>query len=276
MTVALSASSCFQTMKLRRIFSLFVFFILSSCTLNSGAAEFIAYRQAFEESRTASEALFDLLANAERKQQRIVADRTLKGMFDPNSTFLYTDLSDPPLASEYKRSFDTISRYNQIMVALVTGERARVLNDDLESLATSIVSLPGSVTGSSKLGAVEAFIPVLGTISEFSIGIHNRKIFAEELAGESEAVISLMIEMRNGAGTIVNFIRASSSKSKSEVEKLVADWVVLMDQNISALRQAQNAARNPQFGAADVQALQERIQEIRAAAKEVKEGLAQL
>lgn len=274
--VAIAASDSHRIKNFGRIFAYFAFLILSACTLNSGAAEFIAYRQAFEESRTASEALFDLLGNAERKQQRIVADRTLGGEFDPNSTFLYTDLSDPPLTNEYRLSFDTISRYNQLMVALVTGEQAQVLNDDLDALATSIVSLPASVTGSSNLAAAQAFVPILGTISEFTIGVQNRRIFAEELAAESEAVVSLMLEMRNGAGTIFKFIRASSSKSQSEVEKLVADWVVLMDRNISALRLAQNAARNPQFGAADVQALQDRIQEIRDAAKGVREGLAQL
>ena len=276
MAIANSASKNGSMRKLQWILACLSFLILSACTLNSGAAEFIAYRQAFEESRTASEALFDLLGNAERKQQRIVADRTLNGEFDPNSTFLYTDLSDPPLTSEYKLSFDAISRYNQLMVALVSGERARVLNDDLETLATSIVSLPGGLTGSSKLGAVEAFVPILGTISEFTIGAQNRVIFAEQLAEESESVMTLMIEMRNGAGTIFNFIRASSDKSQTDVEKFVADWVVLMDRNISALRQAQRSARNPQLGAADIQALQERIQEIRDAAEGVREGLAQL
>lgn len=276
MTNSFIALGHHQIRKLGRILIVFGLVFLSACTLNSGAAEFIAYRQAFEESRTASDALFDLLGNAERKQQRIVADRTLGGEFDPDSTYLYTDLSDPPLTSEYKRSFDAISRYNQLMVALVTGEQAQILNDDLEALATSIVSLPGSVTSSSKLSAVEAFVPILGTISEFSIGVQNRRIFAEELASESEAVVTLMLEMRNGAGTIFKFIRASSSKSQSEVEKLVADWVVLMDRNISALRQAQNAALNPHLSAADVQALQQRIQEIRDAAKGVREGLAQL
>ncbi|MGR3759254.1 hypothetical protein ACUXV3_03880 [Roseobacteraceae bacterium NS-SX3] len=274
--VVITASGFHRLDRFGRVFVSFLLLALSACALNSGAAEFIAYRQAFDESRTSSEALFDLLENAERKQQRIVADRTLGGEFDPNSAFLYTDLSDPPLTNEYKLSFDTISRYNQLMVALVTGERAQLLNDDLELLATSIVSLPASVTGSSKLAAAQTFVPILGTISEFAIGFQNRRIFAEELAVESEAVITLMLEMRNGAGTIFKFIRASSSKSQSDVEKLVADWVVLMDRNISALRLAQSAARNPQFGAADVKALQERVQEIREAAEGVREGLAQL
>ncbi len=262
--------------QLRNLFACFVLVFLSACTLNSGAAEFIAYRQAFEESRTASDLLFELLANAERKQQRIVADRTQAGEFDPNSAFLYTDLADPPLANEYKRSFDTISRYNELMVALVSGERARVLNSELEALATSIVSLPASLTGSSQLDAATAFVPILGTISQTAIGFQNRRVFAEELAADSDAVIALMQEMRNGADTIYKFIRASSSKSQSEVEKLVADWVVLMDRNIAALQLARNAARNPQFGAADIQALQQRIQEIRQAAEGVKKGLAQL
>ena len=274
--VAISASKFPLFDIIQRILVLSLVFVISACTLNSGAAEFIAYRQAFEESRTSSEALFDLLENAERKQQRIVADRTSGGEFDPDSAFLYTDLSDPPLTSEYRLSFDTISRYNQLMVALVTGEQAQLLNDDLEALATSIVSLPASVTGSSKLAAAQAFIPILGTISEFTIGAQNRRIFAEELAAESEAVVTLMLEMRNGAGTIFKFIRASSTRSQSDVEKLVADWVVLMDRNISALRLAQNAARNPQISSADIKALQDRVQEIKDAAKSVREGLAQL
>lgn len=274
--VAISASKFRLFDILQRISALSLVFVLSACTLNSGAAEFIAYRQAVEESRASSEALFDLLENAERKQQRIVADRTSGGEFDPDSAFLYTDLSDPPLTNEYRLSFDTISRYNQLMVALITGEQAQLLNDDLEALATSILSLPASVTGSSKLAAAQAFIPVLGTISEFTIGVQNRKNFAEELAAESEAVVTLMLEMRNGAGTIFKFIRSSSTRSQSDVEKLVADWVVLMDRNISALRLAQNAARNPQFSSADIKALQDRVQEIKDAAKSVREGLAQL
>ncbi|MDB6183176.1 hypothetical protein [Paracoccus fistulariae] len=249
---------------------------LSACTQPPGAARFIQYTEAFTASRQASEALFDLLEVAERDQARL-AYSAASAEFDPSRPYLYTNLSAPPLAREYRASFDAISQYNQLMVALITGENAGVLTKQSYELATGAFALAGTAISTEQLQGIVPVMEIISTVAKDALTGRDRRVFAEELAQSSEAVITLMRNIRSGGPLIYNMLRAAGGRADDATRrKLMADWLVLMDHNIETLQAAVNAAKNSSRASVDLKAIQERLTELESVAESIKGSLAEL
>jgi len=261
-------------LRLRKVISILLIVILSACAFTPGGAEFTAYREAFETSRSSSEALFDLLALAERKQEKLAAG-SAQYSFDPNAAYLYTDTADPPLTNEYRLSFNTISEYNQLMMGLLSGDSARTLSGDAQQLASEVSGTAAALAGKAAFLQVDTLISIAGTLSEAGLIYNNRNLFTQKLAGHSEAVVKLMKAMRDNSGQIYKNLSTTGANLEKH-QKVVADWVILIDRNIGALEAALDSAQNPRIQAADLVTLQNRMTEIRDAAKSVREGLAEL
>ncbi len=251
--------------------------LLIGCSITRGAAEFIAYRDAFQASRDASNSLFDLMEIAEREQERIVARRERNLDFNPDRDRIFSDLSIPPLTEEYRQSFEAVTRFNELMYGLVTGERAAVLTEQASGLAREIIGITELASGGASTFQTQPLLAILEATAQPAIALQNRRVFSAALADETDAVLALMAEMRAGTPTVFLYlITASGTEKQDEVVRLMADWVVLIDRNISALQEAQSAARSEAVSQIDLVALQARVSEVGAAVRAVREGLASL
>ncbi|WP_341213401.1 hypothetical protein [uncultured Limimaricola sp.] len=260
----------------RKCFAVLVFLALSACTPPRGAAQFIQYTEAFSASRQASEALFDLVEVAERDQARLAYNAEL-AEFDPSRPYLYSDLAAPPLASEYRTSFNVISRYNQLMVALITGESAGVLLTQVTELETSALAIAATATSTARLQGLASVMEVISVVARDAVAVRDRRVVAAELAQSADAVMRLMRTMRLGAPDIYNLLRATAgSDNDSTRRRLVADWIVLMDRNIEALQAAVIASENTSRASTEFQSLQARMTELQNAADSIKASLAEL
>lgn len=251
---------------------------VSACTQRAGFAEFVAYRDAFDASRAASDSLFDLLAVAEREQQRLAVPRG--GAFDPALASIHSDLAEPPLTREYRRAFATISRYNLVMAGLASGETAQSLSADMAALGTESLGLVSVLAPNvAAPAALRASLSVFQQISTIALTYRSRAVFVNELAANAEPVIAVMEEMRAGSPAIYDYLRAHGSGGAARedtLRRMVSDWVVLMDRNIAALRISTAAARSGSATGADVIALRNSLGEVRAAAEAVRKGIAEL
>lgn len=251
---------------------------VSACTQRAGFTEFVAYRDAFDASRAASDSLFDLLAVAEQEQQRLAVPRG--GAFDPALASIYSDLAEPPLTREYRRAFATISQYNLVMAGLASGETAQTLSAEITALGTESLGLVSALAPSAAApAALRASLPVFQQIATLALTYRSRAVFANELAANAEPVIAVMAQMRAGSPAIYDYLRAHGSGGAARedtLRRMVSDWVVLMDRNIAALRASAAAARSGSVAGADVIALRNSVGEVRAAAEAVRKGIAEL
>src|SRR6056297_1433042 len=113
--------------------------VLAGCANSAGIAEFAAYRGSFQELRASATPLFDLLEVEERERmegkKRDHVDRRATEDFVVKDAAIYSTLTEPPLTTAYRRSFDVVTRYNTVMAGLANGQRGSELAADAASLA---------------------------------------------------------------------------------------------------------------------------------------------
>lgn len=245
--------------------------VLISCAPRAGIEEFIAYRDAFEGSRAASEAMFDLLEIAEREQQRLAAPAG--GRFDPDQAGVFSEIADPPLTDTYRRAFTAISRYNQVMVGLASGETAASLSADLGALGSDGLGFAAAVVPGSNVVGLAEFVPVFQQISRIALTQRARVVFSQELAQNADAVLELMAVMRAHTPEAFDYLRTAGQTEDRRV--MLSNWVVLLDRNSVSLRLAANAARDGTT-VGDLAAIRASVAEMNQAATALRQSIAQL
>lgn len=215
---------------------------LLSCTLNAGVAEFVAYRDAFEASRGASDSLFDLLSIAERNERQLIAPRGPE--FSVPDAPAFATIGEPPLTAAYRRAFATITQYNLVMVGLASGTSARQLSGEIAGLASDSTSLAAVLVPGLEVNLLP-FRELAETLGAIALTLPTRARFQQELVANSEPVIQLMRQMRDGSPLIFLMLSNASqtelgagTERRETLRQVVSDWVVLLNRNIEALEVA--------------------------------------
>lgn len=243
--------------------------LLAACT--AGIAEFRYFDEAYRAQATAGEAVLDRLAVSERKLWRRVYDARSRDTatasrviqpFDPDDAPYLIEIGDPPLTAAVRDSLRSVTRFNDAMTGLATGEAGEALAGrmgDAAAAATgaagafgAAAGLPqGAVFAAAAEGALATVKPLLVQLAQ----IEDRARFRALLVDAYPAVRALMGELR--AGTTAMFdIHKEAYKTRGalgdavegvlvadlpqlEEERLqLAAWVLLLDQATLAMDEA--------------------------------------
>ena len=268
------------------------------CALQAGLPEFKVYNTAFEESRSASTTIIDMLAVAERKQQQAFLKAQHPNgrdkKFWPDQAAYYSELADPPLADVYRRGIDVVAQYNKIMLVYATGQGFDTLQAEVSSLGTESLAL---VNAAQILGDVAGkaspYVALAQEIAKLALSIRSRAVFREHLIDTAPAVRKLLGSMRDGTRyvfprltytttTELNLLRVGGSGNRAELLKkldqmrvLLSDWVVLLDRDIAALDAVVLAVEHPSATAV-LTGTTETIIELRNATIQIRAHIAEI
>lgn len=267
---------------------------LTACS--HGAAEFQLYTQSFDLQYARGDAVLDALAVAERK----VALRDIKAVsrpssFNPNQAAYYVDTVDPPITASIRASLKSIKTYNDALNALANGEAAEALTNRIGTLTTNIV---GAITttqstfgGPAATAAAAATVQSVNASLALALPIFQQAAtyasaasFREQLVSAYPYMRKMLVTLRNGTPQIFGVMYRSHVQfgklgvgrggvsDADAVEKdrvLIAGWVVLLDNTLTAMEAAATAALS---GAtpADLASLTEASVELRVLAEKVK------
>ncbi|WP_209428278.1 hypothetical protein [Pararhodobacter sp. SW119] len=270
---------------------------LSACSDHRGAEQFVLYSGAFGESATTTTAIIDQISVVEnerlRRQARNPGPSGVDVTFDVDEASIFSELTDPPLAGQYKRALRTIEAYNKLMLGFATGQGYAQSQALYKAFADEAVGLLAAFSGTVQLsGSVAPIVGVLDSITTVVAANQSRRFFRENALEYHPAVIQLLRVMRDGApvlfanltvGTedaIVNALAAGQSPAKliekhEQARILMSDWVVLMDRNIAAL-EAMKLAVETQSTSFNVESATADLRDFRAAVESIKGGLAKL
>lgn len=277
--------------------AMFVIIVISACSDRRGAEQFVLYSEAFGESATTTTAIIDQISVVEkerlRRQARNPGPSGVDVTFDVDEALIFSDLTDPPLAGQYKRALRTIEAYNKLMLGFATGQGYAQSQVLYKTFADEAVGLLAAFRGTVKLsGSVAPIVGALDSITTVVAANQSRRFFREKALEYHPAVIELLRVMREGApvlfanltaGTedaIVNAFAVGQSPAKL-IEKheharvLMSDWVVLMDRNIAAL-EAVKLAVETQSTSFNVESATVDLRDFRAAVESIKGELAKL
>lgn len=281
--------------------------ILAACAQPQGAVEFAAFSQQFERTRTATETWLDVLATAERDAfERVnpIADRNSFSLADVP---YLAPSADPPVSAAYRRGFDVVTRYNEVLLSYATGEAARARVDRFAGLATSALSLATSFSATS-LGApglsgraktvadkINPFEEPVRALAEMALAYKDGAAFRDEVIADTETVIDLLGAMRDGAPVLFDYLTARAAnrrllaltgdidlspeaataeltESRAQSAALLAEWALMMDMSITALQAARTAAKSGRR--LDVATAQAAIGDISRGADQIRRILA--
>ena len=282
-------------------------FALAACAPPPGAVEFTAFTQQFDRTRTAAETWLDVLAVAERETfERVnpIADRNSFSLADVP---YLAPSADPPVTAAYRRGFDVATRYNEILLSYATGEAAAARVDRFAGLASSALSLVSSF-GATSLGApglsgpaktvAEKLNPLedpVKALAKSALAYRDGAAFRQEVVSDADTVVALLEGMRDGVPVLFDYLTARAAnrrllaltsdidlspeaaveeltRSRAESAALLAEWALMMDKSIAALRAAQTAARTG--GRLDVATAKAALEEISRGADQIRRILA--
>lgn len=283
---------------LKRFFFALVFAVfVAGCSDRRGAAQFQLYSEAFGESATTTTAIIDQISVVEkdrlRRQARNPGPSGVDVTFDVEDASIFSDLTDPPLAGQYKRALRTIEAYNKLMLGFATGQGYSLSQAQYKAFADEAVGLLGALKGTVKLsGAIAPVVNILDTVTTVVVSNQSRALFRERALEYHPAIIDLMRIMRAGAPVLFRNLTAGTEDAiveaivanqptapliakHEQARVLMSDWVVLMDRNIAALN-AVKAAIEAERGAFDVAGATADLQGFQTAVESIKQELARL
>lgn len=242
--------------------------VLVGCVSGRGIQEFTLYQAAFDKSHATANMILDQLAVQERnlfQAEYGLGPRSRAAEFNPEFARYYTDSVDPPGTAAFRRSMATVKSYNDLLFGLASGQTSQALTAKLGELQ---VNLSRSLNEVGKLAAIPQLAALSGTLNaafgqmqpfvELALRRRSRQAFRAYLVQTSPIVMTILLELREGTKdifpvlTAATTMRARSTLSALTVEelaklegyqKLLADWVVLLDGTIVALQQADAALR---------------------------------
>ena len=245
---------------MRRPFAPLLLLVGLLCACTFGAAEFQAYRQAFEVQYVEGEKVLDQVGSAERRlaAQQFSRKPGIRD-FDPDEARYYLKVGDPPLTGAIRASLTALKDYNDALSGLVTGEAAAAVRGELTSantaLKTSLSALGGAAGVNVALvetlaGGIGKVIPILALLEQ----AQNRADFRDQLVAAHPDMKALLLTQRTGPPLMFEVVQLGYTKvgglggsdgvsgdnlvRLEEFRSLLAGWVILLDQSIIAMDQA--------------------------------------
>ncbi|WP_419912108.1 hypothetical protein [Hoeflea sp.] len=271
---------------------LLVFLLPALTACNTGIAEFQLYEQAYGQQAAEADKVLDRLASAER----IVARRSDPSLtrvfdFDPDKAAYYVDAGDPPLTAAIRAGLNSVTTYNAMLAGLANGENANALASRAGTLYSNLLATTEAL--SIAAGLPTAFVPGAQALAgrllplfEQAQKLRDRAAFRRKLLEAYPDMRALLVRLRNGTREMYTVIQCSYVKRgvirnrgipaadvpKLEADrKLLAGWVILMDQTLvsmDAATQAVLAGASP----TDASALLDASVELRVLAERVRDA----
>jgi hypothetical protein len=282
---------------LHRFLTVGVLILVTACTNRGGVEEFNLYSKAFEQSAATTTAIIDQIAVGEKARRQRAAHKPMSGgidrVFVVADAEIFSELTDPPLAAQYKRALRAIEAYNKLMLSFATGQgysQSQALYKGFLGEAVAVGKAFKITTSLAKDAA-----PIIGALNEalkFVVAGESRAFFREEALKNHDTIVNLIAVMRDGAPTlfknltagiqndIVNTAATGQSTKKlvkkhDQARVLMSDWVVLMNRNIEALESVKRTIEAPNSGF-DVASATQDLADFRAAVGSIKTELAKL
>lgn len=261
---------------------------VTGCT--SGIAEFQTYRVAFDEQHIESTKVFDRFAEAERTRQAKDDDgKTGIAPFDPDKAAAVLGIGDPPRTRAFRSSLSALKTYNDALAALASGEAAEALSARMGIIANNLSATAAAISGQGVEGqvglaavntAVATLLPIFQRLKKLS----DRAAFQRQLVDAYPDMRLLLVKLRAATPELFQAFRESyvdsdnlidpDGISPEDLEKLEADrrllagWVLLIDQTLDAMDAAVAATRNG--STANVATLLEASVQVRATAEALR------
>ena len=244
--------------------------LLGACaTSTAGIAEFRYFDEAYRAQAVAGETVLDSLAVSERKLWRRTFEARTRAAtgavippFDPDDAPYLIEIGDPPLTAAIRDSLDYVTRYNDAMTGLATGEAGAALSARMGDAAVSAAGAAGAFGAAAGLpqgaafavaaeGAVALVKPLFTQLAQLNDRAEFRKLLIEAYP----SVRALLLELRAGAsamfdvhkeayktrgalgGAVEGVLLADLPKLEEERMRLAA-WILLIDQAVPAMDEA--------------------------------------
>ncbi len=229
--------------------------LISGCS--TGAREFELYRQSYALQFAEGERVVERLGTAERRLWREVAQSR---DFNPNDAKYYVDVGDPPLATSVRASLVALRNYNDLLADLSSGAAgdrfasgASSVYSNLAQARTNLISAqsgPGPVVVAA--AALNPFVSIaLNTFAREA----SKFAFRQQLLAAYGPMSELLAKLRNITPQMFNIMRASEMDKFGRIadlkqveadKKLLASWVILLDESQASMSAAYEAIRQGQ------------------------------
>jgi hypothetical protein len=283
--------------------------LLFGCTTYRGVEEFTLYQSAFEKTVATSTSILDQLAVKERalfqSHHRIKTEADVTG-FDPALATYYTDSVDPPGTAAFRRSLDTVKTYNDLLYGLASGQTAAALVARIGELGSNVGKAAANSAGLVSFAST-ANLADLGKLAKgmnvaftelqpfltIALGFRSRDEFRRYLVANYPKVRNILVAIRNGTSVIFPILTAdilrrarvdpnSGALTAPEIEKigtyqkLLADWVVLLDGTCDALDRAVAAVAAAPTVSGSISSLNQIAVDLEGASQAARKHLAEL
>ena len=178
----------------------------------------------------------------------------------------YADIGDPPLVGAYRNLANVVLRFNSLLIAYSEGITARLVQQEIAALSSSVTELTkmapvsGASGGPAFAASFAALVQGLGPITTFVGGYYDRAQLRAFLLRNADIVEqALLLMATNSVELYANvaigtnfFMRATRSsdeivslgKRRREIRRLISNWTVLLDDTRRMLRELRLAIEN--------------------------------
>jgi hypothetical protein len=281
----------------RSVFSLLLILpLVAGCTA-SGYQEFQLYSQAYDAQYMQGDAVLVALGRAERVlfTRRQARDETNQYRFDPDDAAFYVDTVEPPTTASIRTTLKSIKAYNDAMTSLANGDAAQVLTN---KVATFVSDTAGAITATAiatsapeLVGGAKAFAAGLKStlvavpILKEAATVVSREEFRRQLVAAYPLVDKMLASIRDDGTPIMYLVLTQGRVTRGDVsshsgistanqasldqeKRMLAGWVLLLDQTRVSLKAAKVAAETG--SEIDLSNLSNAAVELRVVAEQVK------
>lgn len=211
--------------------------------------------------------------------------------FDPDKAAYYVDAGDPPLTGAIRSGLKSVTTYNALLAGLANGESATALTTRTGTLYSNLLATAEALSVAASVST--AFVPGAQALAgrllpliEQAQKLRNRAEFRRKLLEAYPDMRALLVRLRDGSKEMYNVIFRSYVKRgvirnrgipaadvpKLEADrKLLAGWVILMDQTLVSMDAATNAVLKG-ASSADVSVLMDASVDLRVLAERVRDA----
>jgi hypothetical protein len=178
----------------------------------------------------------------------------------------WADIGDPPLVAAYRNLSDVVLRFNDLLVAYANGIDGRLLQQDLNDLSNAVSALTqfapiAAVSGAGGYiavfnGAITALAPIAGAAGQIADRARLRSFLLANYDAVDHAIAMMAansVELYANVGIGTNLFRRmappgtgqSLVKRRQDIRRLLANWVVLLNDNRRLLRELRAALVTP-------------------------------
>ena len=254
------------------------------------------FRESVVATNAAATPVLDEVSATEKRQERTIVtnqerrSRTILA-FDPAQARYFSDISDGPAATVFRRGHHVLDRLSDVLLSLATGRNSADEVDAIGSLATECGALLNVIGVGVAVGpAFDTLRPALTELSKDLGRTEARRVIAQVEAAHLvknlvTALVSATPKMfvtltgeaerrANSAGAPAEAMAQLLDRS-TKVRVVLSNYVVLLRQTSDAWDEAVRAAE-AKSSSANFGALTERVAEVKAAALATRMAFANL